>query len=82
MRTAWMIIMTLQAAGAAAAGDAARGAQLFRQCAACHSTVSGEHLTGPSLAHVWNRKAASEREFMRYSDALKRSGLTWNIGRS
>jgi cytochrome c len=78
MRTAWIIIMTLQAAGAAAAGDAARGAQLFRQCAACHSTVSGEHLTGPSLARVWNRKAASERDFMRYSDALKRSGLTWN----
>lgn len=61
-----------------AAGDAARGAQLFRQCAACHSTVQGEQLTGPSLAHVWNRKAGSAKGFSRYSDALTRSGLTWN----
>jgi cytochrome c len=59
-------------------GDATRGAQLFRQCAACHSTLPGEQMTGPSLAHVWNRKAASEPGFMRYSDVLKRSGLTWN----
>lgn len=61
-----------------ATGDAARGAQLFRQCAACHSTAHGEHLTGPSLAHVFNRKAGGAADFMRYSEALKRSGLTWN----
>ncbi len=63
---------------AMAAGDAARGAQLFRQCAACHSTAPAEHLTGPSLAHVWNRKAGSAADFMRYSEALKGSGVTWN----
>lgn len=63
---------------AAAAGDATRGAQLFRACAACHSTAPGEHLTGPSLAHVWNRKAASVEGFARYSEALKASGLVWN----
>jgi len=63
---------------AIAAGDAARGAQLFRQCAACHSIAPGEHLTGPSLAHVWNRKAAGAADFLRYSEALKRSGVTWN----
>ena len=61
-----------------AAADAARGSQLFRQCAACHSTTAGEHMTGPSLAHVLNRKAASARDFLRYSEALKRSGVTWN----
>ena len=63
---------------AAAAGDAARGAQVFRQCAACHSIAPGEHMTGPSLAHVWNRRAATAEGFARYSDALKRSGLTWD----
>lgn len=62
----------------AAGGDAQRGAKLFGQCAACHSTTAGEHLTGPSLAHVWNRKAASAEGFHRYSEALKRSGLAWN----
>lgn len=60
------------------AGDAQRGAQLFRACAACHSLAPGEHLTGPSLAHVWQRKAASAEGFHRYSQALKKSGLVWN----
>jgi cytochrome c len=63
---------------AMAAGDAKRGAQLFQQCMACHSTTPGEHLTGPSLAHVLNRKAASAEGFQRYSDPLKSSGIAWN----
>jgi len=61
-----------------AAGDVNRGAQLYRQCAACHSVTPSEHLTGPSLAHIWNRRAASAEDFRRYSDALKSSGLVWN----
>lgn len=65
------------ASAASAAGDAARGAQLFRQCMACHSVQPDEHMTGPSLAHIWNHKAASAKGFMRYSDALKRAGVTW-----
>src|SRR5258706_7590720 len=60
------------------AGDAQRGAQLFGQCTACHSIQPGEHQTGPSLAHVWNRKAGTAEGFMRYSDALRRSAFTWN----
>lgn len=63
---------------ASAAGDSNRGARLFGQCAACHSVAPGEHLTGPSLAHVWQRKAAGAATFRRYSDALKKSGLVWN----
>lgn len=66
------------ASPAFAAGDAARGAQVFQQCMACHSTQAGEHLTGPSLAHAYGAKAASAAGFMRYSDALKSSRLTWN----
>jgi cytochrome c len=61
-----------------AAGDAKRGAQLFRQCVACHSTEQGEHLTGPSLAQVFGHKAGTAEGFQRYSDALRRSGVTWN----
>jgi len=63
---------------ALAAGDAKHGAALFRQCMACHSTEAGEHLTGPSLAHVFGSKAAAADGFERYSDALKRAGVTWN----
>lgn len=29
------------------AGDTARGAQVFRACAACHSLDPGAHMTGP-----------------------------------
>ena len=34
-------------------GNAARGAAAFGQCVACHSVEPGVHLTGPSLARVW-----------------------------
>jgi cytochrome c len=64
-------------APALGAGDATRGANVFRACAACHSLAAGEQLTGPSLAGVWQRKAASAEGFDRYSEALKRSGLVW-----
>jgi cytochrome c len=72
------LFLFLLASTVHAAGDAKRGAQLFQQCRACHSTQDGEHMTGPSLAHVWNRKAATTADFLRYSEALKRSGLTWS----
>lgn len=62
----------------AAAGNSQRGAQVFQACAACHSVKAGEHLTGPSLAHVWNRKAGTVEGFLRYSDALHRAGIVWN----
>jgi cytochrome c len=61
-----------------AAGDPKRGAQVFRQCMACHSVEPGEHRTGPSLAHVLNNKVGSAEGFMRYSDAMKRADLVWN----
>src|SRR2546421_12268018 len=66
------------ALSAQAAGDAKRGAQVFSQCMACHSVAEGEHLTGPSLAHVWNHKAGSVPGFQRYSEAIQRAGITWD----
>lgn len=61
-----------------AAGDPANGARVFQQCAACHSVNPGEHLTGPSLADIWGRKAGTARGFRRYSDALERTGTVWD----
>lgn len=63
---------------ALAAGDAKRGSRIFGQCAACHSVAPGEHLTGPSLAKVWNRRAASAEGFSRYSEALRHADLVWS----
>jgi cytochrome c len=79
MRAVLCALLASVAAGRAfAAGDAQRGARLFQACAACHSIAEDEHLTGPSLAHVWNRKAGTAPGFQRYSDPLKRAAVTWN----
>ena len=79
LRSVFLALLALSAAPATmAAGNAARGAKLFQNCAACHSATPGEHMTGPSLAGVWQRKAGSAEGFARYSDALKRSGTVWN----
>jgi cytochrome c len=78
MRWDWAVVLACLSSAALGAGDPKRGAQLFGQCAACHSVTEGEHQTGPSLAHAWNRKAGIAEGFQRYSDALRRSGMTWN----
>ena len=49
----------------------------FAQCAACHTVQPGRNGFGPSLAGVAGRRAASLPGYA-YSDALKKSGLTWN----
>jgi cytochrome c len=66
------------AAGAADAGDAARGEHKFADCAACHATTAGGGVdnVGPNLHGVFERKAGTLGDF-RYSPAMKRSGITW-----
>lgn len=49
----------------------------FAQCAACHTVQPGRNGFGPSLAGVAGRRAASLPGYA-YSEALKKSGLTWN----
>jgi cytochrome c len=82
MRYLFMPVSALVYLGASphawAAGDATRGAAVFQQCAACHSTTAGDQLTGPSLANVWERKAGSVADFHRFSDAMKRAPVVWN----
>lgn len=62
---------------AQAAGDPARGSKVFQACMACHSVQPGEHMTGPSVAHIWNRKAGTIEDFPRYSDAMKKANVVW-----
>ena len=79
--TAGVLLFTFALAGAGAAGaagDKERGARAFGACAACHSLEPGRHLTGPSLSGLWGRKAGTHGDFLRYSRALKDSGLVWN----
>jgi Cu(I)-responsive transcriptional regulator len=65
-------------AARAAPGDPERGARAFRACAACHSLAPGQHRTGPSLAGIVGRKAATAEGFRRYSPALKAADVIWN----
>jgi len=46
------------------------------RCAVCHAQKAGARPLGPSLRGVVGRPAASVAGFP-YSDALKKSGLTW-----
>jgi len=71
-------VVLLPAAALAAEGNPAQGQRLFGACAACHSLQANRNMTGPSLAELWQRKAASLESFRRYSPALKSSGVTWD----
>jgi cytochrome c len=71
----------LLATPAAFAADAANGKAVFdRLCVICHatSTEPGGPPTGPTLAGVVGRKAASVKEFAMYTPALKGHNVTWN----
>lgn len=50
----------------------------FHACHFCHSLKEGVHLTGPSLANIWGKKAGHVEGFNSYTEALKKSGIVWN----
>lgn len=78
MRSIFFFALAIYAStNAAFAQDANLGKTLFQECAACHSTKPGETLTAPSLAGIYGRKAGTSDGF-RYTNAMKRSGITWN----
>jgi cytochrome c len=54
------------------------GAGIYRSCYYCHSLQPGVHLTGPSLAHLWNQKSGQVEGFELYSAAMAKSQLTWD----
>ncbi len=57
---------------------AKKGAPAYRICAACHSLQPGVHLSGPSLAGLWRKKAGAIAGYGRYTDALKKAGILWD----
>lgn len=71
------VVLLGSAAGDAAVGEAPIRPAAFAQCMACHTVEAGRNGFGPSLAGVAGRKAAS-LPYYAYSDALRKSGLTWN----
>lgn len=76
MRWAVVAIASLTAAQSWAGGDAQRGEQAYEaRCGGCHS-VDADRI-GPRHAGVLGRRAGSVQGFG-YSDALRRSGITWD----
>ncbi|HEY9038192.1 MAG TPA: c-type cytochrome [Roseovarius sp.] len=72
--------LVANAACAAALGDAAAGAEVFENCAACHEVGDGARdRVGPHLNGIFGRKAAAHDGF-RYSKSMARAGadgLIW-----
>jgi cytochrome c len=65
--------------GAAYAGDATKGADVFKKmCSSCHTIEkgAGNGALGPNLFGVSGRKAASAPNFG-YSPAIRNSGIVW-----
>jgi cytochrome c len=62
--------------------DAEAGKAIFSQrCGICHavSTEPGGPVAGPLMVGIIGRKAGSVPGFAMYSEALKKSGITWSV---
>ena len=70
---AWIAAST----GAGLAQDVEKGANVFKQCQACHSIGPGaQNKIGPELNGLDGRKAGTVPNYS-YSDANKNSGIVW-----
>lgn len=72
------IFISVLSGAARADGNPQRGAKVYGACAACHSLDPDLQLSGPSLAGLWGKKAASVAAFPRYSSALRKRDFVWD----
>ena len=71
-------IVALAGIGAAQAQDLAAGETSFKKCFACHAVGEGaKNKVGPVLNGIDGRNAGTVQGY-NYSDANKKSGITWN----
>ncbi|WP_322894215.1 MULTISPECIES: c-type cytochrome [unclassified Yoonia] len=60
-----------------AADDGSRGAEIWKNCAVCHSLEPDDHsMAGPSLYGIFGRRVASQAGYD-YSDALRHLDIIW-----
>lgn len=71
------LVLPLAAPARAQEGNPARGEDLFKRCAACHTVdANGRNKAGPRLHGLFGRKAGSVTDF-KYSPALRDSAIVW-----
>lgn len=70
-----IVLVVVHSAPSFAAGVAAHGAAVYRQCMICHSL--DKNGIGPSHRNVFGRAAGSVANYS-YSAALKASNIVWN----
>jgi cytochrome c len=72
----WVVLLVVAGGPVEVKGDATKGEAVYARCLACHALDYDR--TGPHHCGVVGRKAGTVKEFQ-YSDAMKKSGLTWNV---
>ncbi|MGN6461212.1 MAG: c-type cytochrome [Pseudolabrys sp.] len=72
------IAMVVGSAGLAAAQDLAAGENSFKKCLPCHAVgENAKNKVGPELNGLDGRHSGEAPNY-NYSDANKKSGITWN----
>ena len=75
---ALMILTVTATATSAMAQDAAAGKSSFNKCLACHAIGEGaKNKVGPELNGIDGRHSGTAEGYS-YSEANKKSGITWN----
>ncbi|MBX2855273.1 MAG: cytochrome c family protein [Rhodobacteraceae bacterium] len=59
-------------------GDAKKGKKVYRKCKACHELAKEKNKVGPHQVGIIGRPAGIIADFG-YSDAMKDSGLVWDV---
>src|ERR1700743_3058135 len=73
-----LVVASFAVAGSARAQDVAAGETSFHKCMACHSIGEGaKNKVGPVLNGIDGRHSGTAED-SNYSDANKKSGITWN----
>lgn len=72
-----LLAVSLAAAPAAQAADAAKGKSVYNKCRACHTLEEGKNRIGPHLHNLFGRKAGTVAKYP-YSSAMKKSGIVWD----
>lgn len=75
--SAMLLMMAAAGAQELLPPDAARGAELWAKCKACHTLeAKGRHIVGPRLFALFGRRAGTQPGY-NYSAVMRNSGVVW-----